>query len=71
VDGSKKVIPNPAKSLTTKDGTPIPYALHLRDLTGQIVATLTDNPKYRPKTVYGEVLILVERARELVLNPLQ
>jgi hypothetical protein len=47
-DQGTKIIPNPRVPLMGKDGKPGPHALHLRDLTGHIVATLTDDPRYAP-----------------------
>lgn len=44
----KQKIPNPTTPMLGKDGKPLLYGLHLRDLTGQIVATLWPDSKYRP-----------------------
>jgi hypothetical protein len=50
-DQGTKYVPNPAQPLMGKDGKPIFDGLYLRDLNGQIVATLSDDPKYRPSVV--------------------
>lgn len=50
-----KHIPNPTKPLLGKDGKPISYGLHLHDINGQIVATLSDDPRYRPSVVVPSI----------------
>ena len=49
----KRNIPNPTTPLLGKDGKPLLYGLHLRDLTGKILANLNDDPKYAPWVDYG------------------
>ena len=61
-DGTvKRNIPNPTQPLLGKDGKPLLYGLHLRDLTGQIVANLTEDPRYRPRVIYGLVITQDEK----------
>lgn len=50
--GTKRV-PNPTPPLLGKDGKPVAYGVHLRDLTGNIVASLMEDSKYAPWAEYG------------------
>lgn len=60
-DGTvKRNIPNPTTPVLGKDGKPLLYGLHLRDLSGKIVATLSEDPKYRAHAV--ELLIRPDEA---------
>jgi hypothetical protein len=60
-NGMAKHIPNPAKPLVGKDGKPVLlYGLYLRDLEGQIVVSLGDDPKFRTR-MYGSSITADEQ----------
>lgn len=60
-DGGARYIPNPTKPMLDKDGKPVLlYGLYLRDLEGQIVVSLGDDPKFRMR-MYGSSITADEQ----------